>query len=103
MKKAEWEKIRTMLKGLFLEPEKIRIEANHRCKSGFILWTNRDAPIFQYIGYFDMDYADYEHPVIRVRITAFTFKALAKYLQPNAIDMAKLLGFCVTGEEQIDE
>ena len=100
MKKAEWEKIQTMLKGLFLEPDKVRIETNYRCMSGFIVWTNKSDPIFQYIAYFDRDYSDYEHPTIRVCISGYTFKVLRKYLHPNALDMAKLLGFCIRGEEE---
>lgn len=103
MKKAEWEKIQTMLKGLFLEPDKVKIEANSRCLSGFIVWTNKDVPIFQYIAYFDRDYSNYEHPTVRVIITGHTFKVLKKYLRPNAIDMAKLLGFRICGEEEAYE
>lgn len=100
MKKAEWEKIQSMLKGLFLEPEKIRIEANHKCQSGFIMWTNKDEPIYQYIAYFDRDYSNYEKPTTRIRMTGYTFKVCRKYLHPNAVNMAKLLGFSVCGEEE---
>lgn len=103
MKKAEWEKIQSMIKGLFLEPEKVKIVTNHRCLSGFIMWTDKDERIFQYIAYFDRDYSNYEHPTIRVNITGHTFKVLKKYLLPNAIDMAKLLGFRICGEEETYE
>ena len=103
MKKAEWEKIQNMLRGLFLEPEKVKIEANYRCQTGFIMWTNKDTPVFQYIGYFDKDFSNWEHPTLRVSISGHTFKVLKKYLLPNAMDMAKLLGFCIRGEEEAND